>query len=433
MATRYEIITSATTGDVSLNNNTATLATVNSNVGSYTNASITVNAKGLITAASTGSASQSLAYTTQTSTYAPTTTDNASQIAFTGSSAATWTLVSAVTLGAGWYAILSNRGTSQAALTLKSSAGTIDGIAAATGFIMYPEEVRLVQSDGANFHTTILQGFIINTQSTMTFYTPPGYTQYSGKVWGGGGSGGAGATNGGGGGGGGACVPFDITTTKFGGVGTSVTCTVGAGGAAQTSAGTAGNAGNSSTLGTFVTAYGGGRGGGGSGGGGGGGGGAGYVTTTYGGGTTVVSGVGGNSTTTTSGIGGASFDQPTGKDVYTSSTITALPQFAGAAGMSTGGLQTDTAYYGGGGAGSSAATTASAGGMSIYGGGGGGGASNVTGGAGGTSVYGGAGGKGGSNGAGTNGAAPGGGGGGAVGTAGSGAGGSGAIIITGII
>lgn len=35
----------------------ATLATVNSNVGSFTNASITVNAKGLITAASSGSAS----------------------------------------------------------------------------------------------------------------------------------------------------------------------------------------------------------------------------------------------------------------------------------------------------------------------------------------------------------------------------------------
>jgi hypothetical protein len=34
----------------------ATLATVNSNVGSFTNASITVNAKGLITAASSGTA-----------------------------------------------------------------------------------------------------------------------------------------------------------------------------------------------------------------------------------------------------------------------------------------------------------------------------------------------------------------------------------------
>jgi hypothetical protein len=43
------------TGDVTTSGAAATLATVNSNVGSFTNANITVNAKGLITAASTGS------------------------------------------------------------------------------------------------------------------------------------------------------------------------------------------------------------------------------------------------------------------------------------------------------------------------------------------------------------------------------------------
>lgn len=50
----------ALTGDVTAtgpNSVAATLATVNSNVGSFTNASITVNAKGLITAASSGSGS----------------------------------------------------------------------------------------------------------------------------------------------------------------------------------------------------------------------------------------------------------------------------------------------------------------------------------------------------------------------------------------
>jgi hypothetical protein len=49
----------ALTGDVTASgpgSAAATLATVNSNVGSFTNASITVNAKGLITAASSGSA-----------------------------------------------------------------------------------------------------------------------------------------------------------------------------------------------------------------------------------------------------------------------------------------------------------------------------------------------------------------------------------------
>ena len=43
------------TGDVTSSGNATTLATVNSNVGSFTNANITVNAKGLITAASSGS------------------------------------------------------------------------------------------------------------------------------------------------------------------------------------------------------------------------------------------------------------------------------------------------------------------------------------------------------------------------------------------
>jgi hypothetical protein len=48
------------TGDVTASgpgSSAATLATVNSNVGSFTNASITVNAKGLVTAASSGTAS----------------------------------------------------------------------------------------------------------------------------------------------------------------------------------------------------------------------------------------------------------------------------------------------------------------------------------------------------------------------------------------
>lgn len=44
----------ALSGDATTSGSTLTLATVNSNVGSFTNASITVNAKGLITAASNG-------------------------------------------------------------------------------------------------------------------------------------------------------------------------------------------------------------------------------------------------------------------------------------------------------------------------------------------------------------------------------------------
>lgn len=57
---------SALTGDISASagSNTTTLATVNSNVGSFTNASVTVNAKGLVTAASSGTAPATEAFKT---------------------------------------------------------------------------------------------------------------------------------------------------------------------------------------------------------------------------------------------------------------------------------------------------------------------------------------------------------------------------------
>ncbi len=48
------------TGDVTSSGNASTLATVNSNVGSFTAANITVNAKGLVTAAANGSAGAGL-------------------------------------------------------------------------------------------------------------------------------------------------------------------------------------------------------------------------------------------------------------------------------------------------------------------------------------------------------------------------------------
>lgn len=56
------------TGDVTSVGNATTLATVNSNVGAFTNANITVNAKGLITAAANG-ASSSPNIVTKTSAY----------------------------------------------------------------------------------------------------------------------------------------------------------------------------------------------------------------------------------------------------------------------------------------------------------------------------------------------------------------------------
>lgn len=73
------------------NTNALTLATVNSNVGSFTNASITVNAKGLITAASNGSAGavSSVSNADGTLTISPTTGAVVASLAL--SHANTWT------------------------------------------------------------------------------------------------------------------------------------------------------------------------------------------------------------------------------------------------------------------------------------------------------------------------------------------------------
>lgn len=57
----------ALSGDATTSGSVLTLATVNSNVGSFTNANITVNAKGLITAASSGSTESTGITTTETS------------------------------------------------------------------------------------------------------------------------------------------------------------------------------------------------------------------------------------------------------------------------------------------------------------------------------------------------------------------------------
>ena len=58
-------------GDATLANTGAlTLATVNSNVGSFTSASVTVNGKGLVTAASSGSAPVTLPSVVTSTTYA---------------------------------------------------------------------------------------------------------------------------------------------------------------------------------------------------------------------------------------------------------------------------------------------------------------------------------------------------------------------------
>jgi len=192
--------------------------------------------------------SGNLPITFQTSTYAPAASDNASQISFKGASgAATWTLTSASTLGSGWYAVLNNPTTFN--LTLKSSGGTIDTIAAATGFIMYPGEVRLVQTDGTNFYTTILHGGVATFTASTTWERPPGYNKFFVEVVAGGGSGAVRTTTGNAaGGGGGGTFTQTLSATAFVAVGSTETITVAASAASVVSGNTNGNTGNHSAI-----------------------------------------------------------------------------------------------------------------------------------------------------------------------------------------
>lgn len=317
----------------------------------------------------------------------------------------------------------------------------IDG--ANSTLLMLPGETRLLTSNATAWVTQVITPFTLNITTTASPTLPRnGYVGISGQLWGGGASGGAGATDGGGGGGGGGFNQFALMNGTISIASLTLTCTIGAGGASQTSANTAGITGGLTTVVTgggyyLASAYGGGSGGGSSLGAGGGGGstggvGTGFVTQAFSNlGVPTTSGIGGSASTTSYGQRGPG---PTAADNVdngggTSGTIWQ----GGAGGNSASSGPGGSAFYAGAGGGASKATTGNAGGNAVYGGAGGGGASNVTGGAGGGSVFGGGGGAGGSNGNGSPGAVGGGGGGGSVGTGGSGAGGGGRIILQGII
>jgi hypothetical protein len=293
-------------------------------------------------------------------------------IEYTGSF--TQTFGSAASLGATWKVVLKNAFTDSVYLT-PSGGATIDGV---TDFLMYPGEARLLQCDGTNFHSVILQPGVATYTASGFFFKPPGYRKFGYKAWSGGSSGqrtNAGTDSVGGAGGG--CFEGTIEASLFG---TSETITIGAGGAAVTGVAN-GNPGGNTSIGSLVTVYGG---------------------ATFGSG----GAIGGTSayTEATSIISG--FAGGTG-------TASASTVWGGSTAKSDASTATGGSIYGGAGGGSvAAAGTLRAAGASLFGGDGG--AASVAG-------------------NGTAGSAPGGGGGATQTGTQSGAGGAGRVVIWGIV
>lgn len=302
------------------------------------------------------------------------------------------TFTAAATLGSGWFCYIQNSGTGDITLDPNGSE-TIDGL---TSFVMFSGEVRLVQCDGTGFNSIVLNAGVKTFNASGTWTKPPGYTYFSGLLWGAGGSGSK-HDSPGGGGGGGACVPFTILSSALS---STESVTIGEGGIAVNTTDTNGNVGGNSTF-DLLTAYGG-AGGTGSNGRGGGGGGA-YSA--------------GSGTT----AGGPSISPSS------SNTPDNCSGFGGGTGASSTSGGAGQSIYGGGGGGGEGTN---AGGSSIYGGAGGSGSNGVL--AGGVSLYGGNGGASSTSGTAGTGVQPAGGGGGTL-TGTSGAGGAGRLVIWGVI
>ena len=163
----------------------------------------------------------------------------------------TQTFNSCANLGSTWFVYLKNSGTGQITLD-PSGSETIDGL---TSFIMYPNETRLIQSNGTNLFSIVQTGFIATFTASGTFTKPPGYAAFAGLAWGGGASGAR--TNSAAsarGGGGGQCFPFNVNASYFG---ATETITVGSGGAAYTgTSGSTHNPGGNTSIGSLLTVYG---------------------------------------------------------------------------------------------------------------------------------------------------------------------------------
>lgn len=183
----------------------------------------------------------------------------------------TQTFTACSTLGDGWCVFIRNAGTGDITLDPNSSE-TIDGL---TSFIMYPNETRLIQCDGSNLRSIVLQPFSKTFTASGTFTKPPGYMAFAGYLWGAGASGGKqNAASNKPGGGGGACAPIYYLTSALSATESVV---IGAGGTSVSADPSNGVAGGDSTF-KGITAYGGAA--------------PGYASTTCLGGSSIYSGIG---------------------------------------------------------------------------------------------------------------------------------------------
>jgi hypothetical protein len=130
----------------------------------------------------------------------------------------------AATLGDGWFVIIQN-GTAAAAVTIDPYTTELsDGL---RSFVMYPGETRLFFCDGTGLSSIVLSPFLAVYSASNTFTKPPGYSLFSGLIWGGGSPGGRGSVSQYGGGGG-SCASFakrssDVAATESVVVGSSTT------------------------------------------------------------------------------------------------------------------------------------------------------------------------------------------------------------------
>jgi len=213
--------------------------------------------------------------------YTITDADDQKLIALTGSTGRTFTLPDSATCGAGWFTYIACflTGTTVANQTLTLVRAGSDTINGGTNDYLYPGHIYLLLTDGAGVFKTYMVSpgaVIVSATGANTVNLPTcTWSVCYYDLLGAGGSGASGARkastnstrNGGGGGGGGSRVRGRLPKAILTAAGSSVTVTIGTGGAQPAAAGSdnsngvAGNAGGNTTFGALDTAYGGGGGG----------------------------------------------------------------------------------------------------------------------------------------------------------------------------